>query len=534
METRQRALVWAVPLILLAVLSFFGLYLFRELTVGRQLGFPLDDSWIHVRIAQNIRHGYGFSFNKGVYAAVSTEPLWTVLLAFVLLFVKQPIAAAYALGLVTLVLSCFYSFKLAFLITGNGVVSAFASIVPAFLPFLTWGSMSGMGVPLFVLLTVMGIYYHMLLRRESGLRQYAPTLIFALAALARPECFLLFGFSTLDYLWFAVRGRRPLARTAANVALHGLVFCLLTSPFFAFNYATSGHLFPNTYYAKNIFWLKLNEGKLPTDGAAGAAWFYFTAWLEYNLHLFLFFCRSTGWLLAVLLPFGLYRLFKATFSPSDVRPGLGIIPLVAFGYPLVVSVQNVAVFGTTYVYGAQGRYFTNLLVVWAFVCSLGVGTIGRHGRRSKYAALLLMALVLGTMAFKQWGNSLTYAMNVKNVNEMNVAAGKWLDRNVPPDARLAIHDVGAIACFSDREVIDILGLVNPDAWPYLKRGQRGIFEYIKKTRPDYLIVFPKWFPLIVSQKDYFQPVHGFSIDDNTIVGSDLLVVYKCNFGQEDN
>jgi hypothetical protein len=460
METHQRALVRAAPLIFLAVLSFFGLYLLRELAVGGQFGFPLDDSWIHVRIAENIRHGYGFSFNKGVDAAVSTEPLWTVLLAFVLFFVKQPIAAAYLLGLVTLLLTCIYSFKLAFLITGDGLVSTFASIVPAFLPFLTWGSMSGMGVPLFVLLTVMGVYYHMLLRREDGVRQYAPTLVFALAALARPECFLLFGFSTLDYLWFAVRGRRPLARTAANAALHGLVFCLLTSPFFAFNYATSGHLFPNTYYAKNIFWLKLNEGKLPTDGAA---WFYFTAWLKYNLHLFLFFCRGTGWLLAALLPFGLYSLFKATLSPSETRPGFGIIPLVAFGYPLVVSVQNVAVFGTTYVHGSQGRYFTNLLVVWAIVCSLGVGMIGRHKRRSRYAALLLMALVLGTMVFKQWRNSLTYAMNVKNVNEMNVAAGKWLDSNVPRDARLAIHDVGAIAHFSDREVIDVLGLVNPDA-----------------------------------------------------------------------
>lgn len=530
METHQRALVRAAPLILLAVLSLFGLYLFRELAIGGQLGFPLDDSWIHVRIAENIRDGYGFSFNKGVYASVSTEPLWTVLLAFVLLFVKQPIAAAYALGLGALLLTCVYTFKLTFLITGDGLVSTFASMVPAFLPFLTWGSMSGMGVPLFVMLTVMGIYYHVLFRREGGVRQYAPTLVFALAALARPECFLLFGFSTLDFLWFAVRSRRPLARTAANVALHGLAFCLLTSPFFAFNYATSGHLFPNTYYAKNIFWLKLNEGKLPTDGAA---WFYFTAWLKYNLHLFLVFCRSTGWLLAALLPFGLYRLFKAARAPSETRPGFGIIPLVAFGYPLVASVQNVAVFGTNYVYGSQGRYFTNLLVVWAVVCSLGLGTLGRDRKRSRYAALLLMALVLGTMAFKQWGNSRTFAMNVKNVNEMNVAAGKWLDRNVPPDARLAIHDVGAIARFSDREVIDILGLVNPDAWPYLKRGQRGIFEYIKKTRPDYLIVFPKWFSLIVSQEDYFQPVHSFSIDDNTIVGSDVLVVYRCNFGHED-
>jgi hypothetical protein len=49
-----------------------------------------------------------------------------------------------------------------------------------------------------------------------------------------------------------------------------------------------------------------------------------------------------------------------------------------------------------------------------------------------------------------------------------------------------------------------------------------------------LIVFPKWFPLIVRQEDYFQPVHSFSIDDNTIVGSDLLVVYRCSFGREDN
>ncbi len=230
---------------------------------------------------------------------------------------------------------------------------------------------------------------------------------------------------------------------------------------------------------------------------------------------------------------GLYCIYRIPRASIEERPGLGIVPLVAVGYPLVAAAQNVTVFGATPIFGSQGRYFTNILVLWAVLCALGATAIRKNEKLSKYALWPVIVLVVGALACKQWQNSYAFAMNVKNVNEMNVAVAVWADENLPENARLAVNDVGAIARFTDREVIDVLGLVSPDAWPYLERGQRGVFDYIKETRPDYLIVFPKWFPLLVRQADYFTPIHTVSIDDNTIVGSDLMIVYECSFPPKD-
>src|SRR4051795_7224848 len=45
------------------------------------LGFPLDDSWIHLQFARNLAHGAGLVYNPGEFVTGSTAPLWTALLA---------------------------------------------------------------------------------------------------------------------------------------------------------------------------------------------------------------------------------------------------------------------------------------------------------------------------------------------------------------------------------------------------------------------------------------------------------------------
>src|ERR1041385_8217209 len=45
------------------------------------LGVPLDDVYIHLRYAQNLQHGFGYSFNPGEVLTADTSPLWVVLIA---------------------------------------------------------------------------------------------------------------------------------------------------------------------------------------------------------------------------------------------------------------------------------------------------------------------------------------------------------------------------------------------------------------------------------------------------------------------
>ncbi len=49
-------------------------------------------------------------------------------------------------------------------------------------------------------------------------------------------------------------------------------------------------------------------------------------------------------------------------------------------------------------------------------------------------------------------------------------AGEWLRAHAPPEARLAFHEVGAVAFYSERPVDDLLGLVSAHALPYAREG----------------------------------------------------------------
>ena len=56
--------------------------------------------------------------------------------------------------------------------------------------------------------------------------------------------------------------------------------------------------------------------------------------------------------------------------------------------------------------------------------------------------------------------------------------------------RLAIHDIGVVTYYGDYQVLDLVGLVNPEVVQYHK--ERTLSEYVNQVRPDYLLMFPDW------------------------------------------
>ena len=85
--------------LILAVAGVVALtFVVAELRVAGELGLPLDDSWIHLRFADNVAAGRGFAINPGVPVAGSTAPLWTLLLALAIAFGVPGLLAAKLLG----------------------------------------------------------------------------------------------------------------------------------------------------------------------------------------------------------------------------------------------------------------------------------------------------------------------------------------------------------------------------------------------------------------------------------------------------
>ena len=78
--------------------------------------------------------------------------------------------------------------------------------------------------------------------------------------------------------------------------------------------------------------------------------------------------------------------------------------------------------------------------------------------------------------------------------ERHVRAGRWLAAHTPKDAVVATHDIGAIAFYSQRRIVDITGLVTPEVVPHiLKPDYIPFLERLFAARHvTYLAVLQEW------------------------------------------
>ncbi len=156
---------WLLAAGFLACLLYFGA---QASVLSGDLGFPLDDSWIHLQFARNLAQGDGLSYNPGERVTGSTAPLWTALLALLFYLPGNVVLWTQALG-VALHLAGLAAIwrlgrELGLTVAGAHVASGFAAATS----WLVWSALSGMEVPLFVLLSVGGLVLHLRERREPN------------------------------------------------------------------------------------------------------------------------------------------------------------------------------------------------------------------------------------------------------------------------------------------------------------------------------------------------------------------------------
>jgi hypothetical protein len=85
-------------------------------------------------------------------------------------------------------------------------------------------------------------------------------------------------------------------------------------------------------------------------------------------------------------------------------------------------------------------------------------------------------------------------------------AGLWLAANAPPKATVSYYEVGVLGYFSDRTVVDLLGIVTPELLPYVRRGD---FHGAFLTRPgDYAIFDTARGGLMPAATSWFQAAYA--------------------------
>src|SRR5262249_21375945 len=148
-------------------------------------------------------------------------------------------------------------------------------------------------------------------------------------------------------------------------------------------------------------------------------------------------------------------------------------------------------------------YSIHLLPLAIAVAAAGVAAFARWPR----CRVALAGAFLAASLDAGWPAAGRYAWAVQNIEAMQVHLGRWVDTHTSRDARLGLNDVGAIAYFSRRDVVDLMGLVTPAILPYRRSGDDGVLRYLEQVCPDYLVVFPTWFPKLSGMTERFTPIY---------------------------
>jgi hypothetical protein len=373
-----------------------------------------------------------------------------------------------------------------------------------------------MEIPLFVLLSLWGMILH-LRERADPVRPPLSFAVLAVAILARPEGMLLLLLAALDrVLAFAgdtegsLRWRRPDVQTLGAGA--ALAACAVAGSFLFYGWA-GGSVLPTTYAAKGGGEVR----QLLPD-------------LHYLANVLGLFFRPQPWA-TLLAAGGAVALAGRLGTPRD----RGLLPaLWLFGMPLAYSLLTP---GPNQMLGNFGRYYFPLFPVLAILAALALEpAVSSLGPRLSpaFRAILgtagAVVVLAPTVVILVQGEAF-YTQNVANVQESDVAIARWLAGRVPPEAVLAVNDIGAIKFLLPNRIVDLASIATPEIGREVQRAvaagtpwSAAMAAALERRHPDYVVIFPSWFPGLAADPR-FQAVYTLPIPGNITMGGNEIVVY---------
>ena len=143
--------------------------------------------------------------------------------------------------------------------------------------------------------------------------------------------------------------------------------------------------------------------------------------------------------------------------------------------------------------------------------------------------ILLISLIYGLVTTA--GMKVIYQKAIDETKSIDVGMAKWIVENTDEDDLIAANDIGAIGYFSERRILDLGGLIDPNVTKHLKNGT--LWNYIKERKPDYMIIFPEWDKYMkimnYESKEIMEKKYEVNVSNRLIVGGNYMVAYKMNW-----
>jgi hypothetical protein len=466
MRQSSTALKWRVDswvVIAFAALIAVLFYLISSELIFR-VGFPLDDAWIHLTYARNLAEHGEWAFRLGERSAGSTAPLWTVLLSIGFIIGLAPYVWTYLLGWAVLTLLAVYAEKLA-----RKLVSSYTARIPwvglffVFAWHLTWSAVSGMETLLhgLIILVVLGSLI-------GGSRRYLTLgLLAGLSIWVRPDGLTLLG----PILFVAVLSEKTWRLRGEAIVKALIGFGALFLPYLLFNLALSGNPMPNTFYAKQAefepFWLSQT--------------------LMGRVSNYLWPIIASPFI--VLIPAAVIWLVKKI---RTLNWGALASMIWFFGYIGIYFARLPAY--------QHGRYIIPalpILYLWGILGLLEITSSPRTDKRLGFLWQVVTAVLC--LAFEFVG-ARQNAYDIFWIESEMVTTAKWIQQNIPPNARLAVHDIGALGFYVPNPLVDMAGLITPEVVPFI-RDEPRLAEYLDSKSVDYLVSFPGLYPHLTARRE---------------------------------
>ena len=492
-------------------------------------GYITDDTFIHLRYAENLLAHGEFSFNHGESTYGATSPLWIFALALALKLGLSPFAAAAVCGglsgLLVIVLLDKILARLAF---PEHWKTLLLVVIVSDAWFLRW-SWSGMETPLATAL-LLALLWPLFSGRDLGWgvtreplwhRYLAWGATAGLAGLVRPEFMVIVPLALPLLLWFeyfragAVGGvpARVAARPHGPFAAAVAGWLLVVGPWLIYAWTAFGRITPETAAAKSqavslapaVIASYLWQAIRMLAATQGPVWIGLLGlvalvWLRNSS-----FVADGGW-----RP-GQAGDVEDEYEddedyPEEIPAGTG--PWSVWGPVALVSVAGVWTAALLGGYALRqvwiiSRYVSPLapvlLLAMAQIAEWLLRGTGIDHRTLVAGRAIVVAAALATLGLNGWLFTTEVLPHARQfpvgVRECYLGMGDWLRENTPPDAVVAALDIGALGYASDREVLDLMGLVSPAV---LEKGREmGFAEMVDSgawlelgpdgRHPDYFV-----------------------------------------------
>ncbi len=531
-QRAPRSLLAAWALCCVTAAAVFLVYLATSVGAGRgEVVLPLDDVYIHFQYARQLASGEPYVYNPGeAPTSGATSFLYPYLLAggHALGFHDLTLGLwALGLGALGLLASGWLVLLLARL---GGLPLGFALI--GALTFMlsgpvSWHFMSGMETALVVTAALLALYM-LLSWRYRGLVAAA-----VLLALTRPEgaimALILTGVAGLR-LWFehltytAPRDRSPwvalwLLLPVLAITVQPTVNLLLTGSASSTGGESKTLLGMVPFFPLVVIERVLgNFGHMLAEFVTGANW------------------GTPGDFTPLLLgPLALLGMVAAF-----AQPRLRFAGLVLAGWLLVVAAA-VSLLDTAFWHFK--RYQMPLIALLYPLALWGAWWLGQsissrinYGTGRIAAALLLLGFAMTAMANATEFLRL-YGVNVENVMAQPLPMARWLAANTPPDAVVAVHDVGMMRYVGQHHTVDMVGLTTPGAADAWRHGPGAVAQFLMahEPRPDYVAAYisARGLNYLADTGIYGELLAGFGADyapeDNVALGAEFQGIYLADW-----